>query len=186
MTRLEARTLALRAAAKVAFSVSIVGCSAGANDVTGLTTDTPSDDTESSSYASSSSSAIKRSCRDAGPAPVCGLTAGKPFDAPALTCCTAHIKVDEPLWAEDADGGFIAPTGTTAEHTCCQALIKAVNTRWDDFSEDAGPTFAQTIDWTLIQRCCGLEGNPSGIACTPWGPPVPPEMIEFAEWLEVA
>lgn len=191
MTRLEARTLALRAAAKVAFSVSLAGCSATANDVADLTRGADDAEGEAQTALSSHTRRPVRpvatpSCHDAGPAATCGLTTGKALDESSFACCKAHIKSEVPTWAEDADGGFSRVTPSAEEKTCCTAFVAAVEKQWSNVDPDAGPGFLAEVDWSYTTRCCGVLGNPRGVACTPWGPPVPPEMIDLDAWLEVA
>jgi hypothetical protein len=59
-----------------------------------------------------------------------------------------------------------SPTDYTDE--CCQMVAKD----WDKNDPTGGMS-----NWVERGECCGLLNWQGSMACTPWGPPVPPSML---------
>ena len=147
--RSDVHTAALRAAAKVAFSVAFIsGCGSPAS---------PADATGGEN-ADGTESDIKSGKKKAGTDT--GCESEKDASAPKLTC-------DQVVSAAFPTEGRYPGTkqAVSAEvESCCEQLLTdshgaLANHRWD---------------------CCANlpadAGQGAGIACTPWGPPVPPSM----------
>ena len=143
--RSDVHSTALRAAAKVAFSVAFIsGCSSA-----GDTTDDGSGKNADGTPASTSESDIKRGCHSE-----------KDAAAPKLTC---DQIVNAAFPTEGNYPGAKAAVSMEVQTCCDELLTKSqgalTHHRWD---------------------CCANlpadAGQGAGIACTPWGPPVPPAM----------
>lgn len=148
---------ALRAAARVAFSVAFVsGCSAAGN---------VADDDETGDDYESSESAVnakpKPRTKSVGKKPCPSKDAGKPSCESVL----ASTFGDAGGWGSDV------PLSADAKACCAEVIQKSMQ----------DPTAGQSVHhWS----CCsasnwgqglGIDGG-VGWACTPWGPPVPPAM----------
>ncbi len=152
---------ALRAAAKVAFSVAFIGgCAAEATEAGGATNP---DGTPASTSAEADLSAKKTQKKKPAAA------SDVPADCHHADASVPKLSCDQLISAAfPTEGGYPGTKqDVSAEvQTCCaDALEKnhgATAHRWD---------------------CCanlppddGDGGSTIGIACTPWGPPVPPSM----------
>ena len=161
MQRQEAQRLALRAAAKVAFSMSLFGCS---SDPTGLGAEELKSET-----TGEADQALHADCGTG----TCGVQPRRTFTKEQYDCCRPRIAIsldDTPL-----------PRPTRAERVCCGALVRQLD---KTEVEPGGITYEDVYGdengWLVVNRCCDLLDNPLGPACTPWGPPVPPELEEAA------
>jgi hypothetical protein len=169
------RRLALRAAAKAALSVTVLGCG-------GITL------TESSDAIVDSSDARGEAQSDAAACNLPPLGRGGDISQSTFDCCID--KVDGMLG--DAASVPGADRYWTPAIPCCTAIITRLN---DHMSADANAA-ANDFDGQVIVACCEtlrdhgslprLEDGAFGEACTPWGPPVPPEMPGHFFDLEVA
>lgn len=86
-------------------------------------------------------------------------------DEPTFECCLGVVE------EMTGDAGFtVVDAGAVAADpsvdNCCKAIIAHVDTTTADYSK-ASPT---------LPTCCGANDYPMGTACTPWGPPMPPEL----------
>lgn len=178
----ETRRKALRAAQKLALSLTVVGCSTASHPTAmedaGDTVD------------------LGTALDDAGSTPMEILDAMMLADAGA----DATVPSDADLWADlgssnDAavDGGdavnncvggisaYLAsadPPGSAAareeDNACCttiQAFVDGDGTAWGTWPDD-----------TLRAYCCGTVFEwRSGGSCTPWGPPMPPAMPALSD-----
>ncbi len=108
-----------------------------------------------------------------GGASVCEAPEGDAsVDGAVFTCCVAFLQPYTPT-------GFqmfgAAAASDPRVHDCCQAVVLHVDQDTQDYGNlPDDERFA----------CCNLLDTPIGPACTPWGPPVPPEMPEA--WIERA
>ncbi len=154
--RSDVHAAALRAAAKLAFSVAFLGgCSAETID---------SESTEQGEDAIRSARGETNPSADA-PAPSKKACGDKPSCEATLTAAFA-----DPAWAEYVPWmGQKLPTEVSDEaKACCKAELSHPRP-WD-----------ARFRW----QCCGVLQNGDdvgdipaiGMACTPWGPPVPPRM----------
>jgi hypothetical protein len=80
-------------------------------------------------------------------------------------CCLGEVE------AITGDAGFIVVdanevTSDPSLDNCCKAIIAHVDNATEDYS-------AATY---VLPTCCSALAGPIGPACTPWGPPTPPEM----------
>lgn len=152
------RSLALRAAAKAALSLSLAGCGG---------TLTHGQDPEMGS-----------SDMDSGPAnhavvaigmPCTGLdgSADASVSAATLACCNAFLAPS----ADAAFGALAVDAGEPGVIGCCSAIVAYV-----DHSRSVD---AWASEEAVLPGCCQhVDPRPIGPACTPWGPPVPPAMPE--------
>jgi hypothetical protein len=78
-----------------------------------------------------------------------------PSTAPSLADCQAHVQ-----------SVFVAKTTPQSELTkeCCQKVAESIG-------------FEGTSTWKERSQCCSVLDWNSSIACTPWGPPMPPAML---------
>ena len=168
---------ALRAAAKLAFSATIIGCGGGtavepANEPS---TDekTPVATTESTDDALR----VRHPRRDAGVkldtgvegdtghAPTCGYY-------PSQACLCKQVVADAfpdggtppPRWSPDP-----APNMPPEVTSCCTLLAHEADVRAQSHDPNGW-------DWAERDTCCGVIGWNAAATCTPWGPPVPPAM----------
>jgi hypothetical protein len=179
------RHAALAAAAKVALSMSALGCAsstvieaaagtgstghggATGGAMTGTTTST------ASGGATTTASSAGGAGGTGGSSTVCGAP---PPDADAsvgsavMECCVAFL---EP-YAPEAGGSFDPSAANDPRVAdCCQAIVAHVDQNYQD---------AVKVPYQEMGACCTLLKYPLGLACTPWGPPVPPAMP--AAWIE--
>jgi hypothetical protein len=145
--RSDVHSAALRAAAKVAFSVAfLAGCSSAesteATDENGNNAD--------GTQAASTESDIK-----SGKTPACHHDSG----APKLTCDQIVAA------AFPTEGNYPGKKQAVSleVQNCCEELL----------SKNHGLTAHR---WDCCANLPADAGNGVGIACTPWGPPVPPAM----------
>lgn len=145
---------ALRAAAKVAFSVAFVG---GCSAATTLADDETGETTESAYNAKKPSKTVKPPC------PTKTKDAGKP----SCDAILASAFGDAGAWPTGDE-----PVSPEVKSCCAEAITKSL--AQDPISGRAD------YHW----QCCGatnwgadidVDGG-IGMACTPWGPPVPPAM----------
>lgn len=161
---MDARTFesALSAAARVAFSVALVsGCSS--SEQSSSANDDDLLDNAASPLAADPRARIHRaiSCTDAGKPP-----------PPAFTCSARAIQ--DIFMTNDAGEPVVDPAKVTPELiACCDATLTDAE------------AFDHTVDWEAVYTCCWRVPDTSSTwpypnthqrACTPWGPPVPPQM----------
>lgn len=148
--RSDVHAAALKAAAKVAFSVAFLGgCSAA-----GVHEESSQDPTEGTSE--DALTRAKKPAAEAG----CHEDAALPLTCEQVVAAAFPVKDEYP--------GKKAPVSKAVAACCVEVLTKSQET------------------WKLEERwnCCGALGAPGvgqpnqavGMACTPWGPPVPPAM----------
>jgi hypothetical protein len=170
---LHVKKLALRSAAKVAFGTMMVGCGGTmAVSDAGEPQDASNPKNDASSIDSSTDgnaadvAQIEDATGDGALActPPVEVDGGDP-GAEVFACCLGVVE------AITGDAGFIVAdagevTGDPSVDNCCKAIIAHVDNDTPDYSaaEQALPT------------CCNALASPMGPACTPWGPPMPPEM----------
>ncbi len=158
------RRRALLAAAKVALSLTVLGCSSGSED------STAEDDT--------SAEALRH--KDAGCSahhtPACDVPeigADASVSKSGIACCKSLIQ------SEMVDAGFgMGQLPASAKKdpdvlSCCSAVKAQGIGQFQSLYETA-------------MACCQLTGDFSNPACTPWGPPMPPAMREGFALPEVA
>lgn len=145
--RADVHSKALRAAAKVAFSVVFLGgCSSAARE--------GGDALDSEGNAESYEADLKSGCHEDASAPT------KDAAAPKLSCEQVVAT------AFPTEGNYPgAKKAVSAEvQTCCVELL--------DKSQGA----LAAHRWDCCANLPADAGQEVGIACTPWGPPVPPRM----------
>ena len=150
--RSDVHSLALRAAAKMAFSVAFVGgCSSSAPGV-------PADD-----YPGGEGPATAESGYTHGGKP-CTKDASAP-PRPALDC-DALVNAAFPDAGAWPDG---KPLVSKEVASCCEKII---------LGQEGDGGRAHPHRWTCCAALDWGQGSSQelGTACTPWGPPVPPAM----------
>ncbi len=187
------RREALKAAAKVAMSLSAVAACGG----TTLTNTGSAPDDSTRDEAASSSDELRRADSGATTATDAGTRPGKKKDAAAptypvdaavavLDAVACNTKLDKV--SPDASLGAQLPTNAGLSE-CCLVIVKNYNDQVTNFDGGAWP--AEGHRW----GCCDLltttmpmpTPHPDYVvqACTPWGPPMPPsfpfEMLVLAE-----
>ncbi len=160
----DVRIAALRAASKLALGVTFLGCSSTGD----IEAEQPDDQTADDAYDLKGAKKQKPKADASAPAPCNDAGA----DAAAPSCSTLLASTfAAPAWADFHDYRWEkkpVPAYSAQVKTCCeQGLGVGDNANWD-FSHR----------W----ECCNLLGGGTStgegapIACTPWGPPVPPSM----------
>jgi hypothetical protein len=171
--RSDVHSAALRAAAKVAFSVAFIGgCSAPASDLADddLTNGTSGDGVEPGTSESEISSKKK-------PA--------KKTTQLSTAPCDKHKDAGPPLSCEQVVNAAFPVEGnypgekqsvSVQVQTCCAELLAA------------DESWMAPHRWDCCANLPADAGQNISIACTPWGPPVPPSMKSrrVAAMLEVA
>ena len=175
LTHEEAHRRALQAAAKVALTMSaasVFGACGGS-----MASETPhsaQDDAGTDTSAAVATAEVDATPDTSKPVPdaivdatTCGPIATDAATEAQTECCAAKVRdTFSPTWTEPS-------TGTPEAHPelveCCDAIVRAY-----DGVHDYGLTFQQA------RACCYVLPAPwyshGGAACTPWGPPMPPEM----------
>jgi hypothetical protein len=167
------RRLALRNAAKVAFGTFVVGCggsiAVGQDDAAAPDANKPKND---------ASSVIDAVVPPQDAALAC--TGSTDVDASDVTsetfaCCVAEVKTatgDASPWGDPNGPDASAVQGNAAALNCCDVIVARIDNEPDGGSISGDYTAAgDALNW-----CCIALNYPSGVACTPWGPPTPPSM----------
>lgn len=169
----EIQRRALRAAAKVALTLSTASVFGACGSQTTATPVPPKDDAGDVDASTDTVVVDTYKVPDAViDATACGPITPDAATTTQLECCAAKVKATfdsdagEPFDAGgDADGGSPDPT----MQACCGEIIKVY-----DATHDLGLSFQQA------RACCymlpGVWYEHAGYACTPWGPPMPPAM----------
>jgi len=163
------RRRALRHAAKVAFGSLVISCG-GMQDVN--TPDAEADvktkpDSQAGQDAQPEGSTDAMTVGDGSLA----CTGPVDVDAGGITeetfqCCLGVIEqITSDSGFPVVDAGEV--TGDPSIDNCCKAVIARVDQSSADY------TAAEPV----IPTCCNALGYPQGVACTPWGPPMPPSMV---------
>lgn len=156
---------ALRAAAKLAFSVGVVSaCGQVAQEAPRDGADLASDEAPETDRAAETvrepkvDAAAEQPLVDASVDAVADVQAAPDATLDVESCLT---RVQDAL---DADAAIRADADVLA---CCSLLAQKNDERWQNSEADL---------WTAEQRshcCSALDWNGS-MSCTPWGPPAPP------------
>jgi hypothetical protein len=147
---------ALRAASKVAFATSLVGCG-------GVVAIEPSNEKQDPDTKDEPSQ-LKVSMPD--PRETCAAPAGgwQTYDPATFECCI--VAVEEQL--TEGSLAFADPVTEEIDGCCTQIVTPNYDALW------SGQPLAVDAPDDVIAGCCDLKhGNAS---CTPWGPPAPPAM----------
>lgn len=161
----ETRKLALRQAAKMVLGAAFVGCG-GAIAAEAVPDGAPAP--RGGGY-----DAAVAVPKDAGLA--CNLTpeGDSGITESSVACCFALTESATP----DAGGFDFDPAPWAANPSlsgCCNALYEKGHQNLAAFAYGKEPHWR----YDTCDICAKVVGNPS--ACTPWGPPVPPAMLEVA------
>jgi hypothetical protein len=191
----------LRASAKVALGLTAVGCGgvvgAAADSGAASTADAsvPRDAStlrEASPLPEAAASVDAAGGVDAtacnAPPPSSLLPEGTNPDAAAgidpatFDCCVASL---EALVPADAGDIFEFPDAASPDPqlaACCAVVVVRLDRDYT-VAENGDPDAAeatlqqdQTTAAPVRWACCNVANHPDGPTCTPWGPPVPPEM----------
>ena len=149
------RIHALRAAAKVALSASILGCGGG------TTAEPPP--TQGPEEAGATAQQV---------CPGASVDRDASVSAETFACCDSYLS------SQRIDGSSFPRFDTTApaSKACCTALIGYLN------HDDSGAATAQVSQGVVVQCCRSEIPFPGLPACDAWGPPVPPAMIVLADF----
>ncbi len=160
---------ALRAAAKVALTMSTAAVFSGCQRETGGDPVVAKADPATKGAAAPSPSTA--------PSPVtiektsCLTGDGKNPTATEVDCCTAKVKKAFP------DGSTAAQPNEDAKKQFEPSLVACCAMVIDGFME---PSHSMGLTFGQARACCGTQGVPwwqaQGMACTPWGPPMPIEI----------
>ncbi|MFI5299381.1 MAG: hypothetical protein ACHREM_14905 [Polyangiales bacterium] len=149
---LSVRRRALDAAAKVTITASMLGCGGMVATTEGAA---PSDQDATSSTTTTVDQVSVTCGADAAPSYV-------PTYERTIACC-------EGLATETDAGGWQLPDAATGDPqvlACCTAFLQHL---------DQVPTDSAKFQ-PVRGVCCSATHDYSNVACTPWGPPMPPEM----------
>ena len=178
---------ALRATAKVALTLTVMGCgaqvlveeeteadssaSSGPNTTVGVVSTSGSGAGGTSQTSQTSQTSSSTTTGEGGEPPTAACTPAPPgelveVDGATFGCCVAFLEgVGESDWASPSEQHF----------GCCNEVVGQI---------DLDPALAATIDPSLVApvfpstggtSCCDILGNPCTLpcGCTVWGPPVP-------------
>ena len=174
------RRAALRATAKVALAMTVMGClgevrvdSAGAQAGEGGDQPATPDPLEPGAGGTGGATAT--------PDPE-ALACEAPYpdeavilDSDQLGCCEDLLGPLLPAVGEQWDA-WNEVSGELEVQGCCRVAVAHF---------DADPV-ASEVPWETLGPCCDAIGFPSGPACTPWGPAVPPAVLGELPMLGVA
>jgi hypothetical protein len=179
MNRLVFRA-ALRASAKVALGAAFAGC----GGMVGSTAERAAPEASASADAALvdvSARAEAGACNPPSPSSVLpeGLhaDAAASIDESTFACCVGLLEAVPPN-----DGGFAFPdaaVGNPEVQACCATVIARLDydMRETITQPDASTTEQQDERTAAPVRWACCQVTPSeGPTCTPWGPPMPPEM----------
>ena len=162
---LHVKKLALRSAAKVAFGSIAFGCGGSMMEQSDASSDATADRFEASALDAPHpiDSATTDDAALACTPPV-EVDGGDPGEE-VFQCCLGEVET------LTGDAGFVVVdageiTSDPSLENCCNAIIAHVDNATDDYSAAS----------VVLPTCCNAIGGPIGPACTPWGPPMPPEM----------
>jgi hypothetical protein len=177
------RRKALRHAAKVAFGSLIAGCGGGLQDAAPDAhpkNDVQVSDVQNLDAQNDAADASDDVIVDVVKPPWDGSLActgpitdfDASVDEPTFQCCLGVVE------QVTGDSGFTvvdagAISGDPSVANCCDAIIAHVDQMSSDYGA-ASPT---------LPSCCNYAQHPTGVACTPWGPPMPPAVPY--EWLAI-
>lgn len=157
---------ALRAATKVAFATSLVGC----GSVVSIEPTEKKADTDTGGAPAWPHISMPDAPQEVCEAPAEGW---QTYDEATFDCCVATIEdrlTEGPL-------AFGVPVTEEVDGCCTQIVAPNYEALW------SGQPLAVDAPDDVIVGCCNLKhGDPS---CTPWGPPAPPAMdpAEGTPWL---
>lgn len=162
----DAQTRALRAAARLTFTLSAAAACGGGGEATYSTVQAPS-----GGAVAVAPQAPAEQTAYAVPAIQAADPVTSPASDDAFARCVAH---EEQVFG----AGAAASDPTTG--ACCSAIIDRI---------DHHPASSDASQWSadyakassVLSQCCGVAHYPHGVACTPWGPPPPPAMAARAE-----
>ncbi len=184
------RFFSLRAAAKVALTMSTASVFAGCGGSVGADTPAKGDDTGSGSGADTAT-------KDTGTTVVpdtfvvadaivdatsCGTVDPDAATAPQVTCCAAQVNANYP----ETDGAVPPPepdpdAGVSPGLVdCCAAVLGVWSMSSDPDAADTGTELG--LSRMQVFDCCGIVPNSYErfpAACMAWGPPMPVEMNEL-------
>jgi hypothetical protein len=158
----ETRRAALSVAAKVALSMTLLGCEHAATPGHAEVADPGGGAGDHGSGAvDHGGGAAKKadpSCKTPPP--------NTAVDPAVFTCCIDYLAP----YAPDGGHELTAPASKLPEvKACCAAVIDAVTQHTENYSR---------VPPGEKNGCCTLLDHPPTLLCTPWGPPVPPAMPE--------
>lgn len=180
----QVRSAALRAAAKVAFSMMAVACggvieSSEAPDASsGAVPSDPGGTTPGAPNTNGHVSPPRRDTPASTPLPrltlpamaqTCDITGPEPVNEANELCCEDVIATEI-----SPDGLIIASELSSDAIACCKVVVP-----FYDEASTTGTTLSEghALTWSQRYGCCSaLDPMPIGPTCTPWGPPLPPTM----------
>jgi hypothetical protein len=168
----EIQRRALRAAAKVALAMStasVFGACGGAVQSTEEPKGDPTPDHGGTVQSGGESIVVEHPVtQQVVESTSCDVTPGAATPS-QLACCSAEVRASFPAdWSEPVDGKVVGASADLV--ACCAEVVKD----YDGSTHDLGLTFQQA------RACCyvlpGVWYEHGGLACTPWGPPMPRPM----------
>jgi hypothetical protein len=170
---------ALRASAKVALGAAVAGC----GGMVGSTAEHAAPEASATVDAAAADAAQTQARTCEPPSPSSVLPEGLHADAAAgigestFACCVSMLEAVPPN-----DGGLAFPdaaVGNPEVQACCATVIARLDydMRATSDQPDASATEQQDEQTATPVRWACCQVTPSeGPTCTPWGPPMPPEM----------
>lgn len=181
---------ALRAAAKITFGTSLLGCGVSI-DVDELDSDEPEEtrpideEQEEADGIEMTDDALQRTVLGTPDpvVPVCEGPIAEPedwavFDEQTFACCTESLSASLPESFEKSGFGF--DPAPEIGNCCTQIVSENYEAIWN------GQALPHPAPQDVITACCITRHGNS--ACTPWGPPVPPTMDpgDYVPWMFMA
>jgi hypothetical protein len=147
---------ALRAAAKVAFSVAFIG---GCAAQTAEGEDPATTDGAGAATSAEADLSAKKAKKNSGKATAAPGCHHADASVPKLSC----DQVVNAAFPTEGDYPGVKQSVAAEVQACCVELL-------------GGPTGLATHRWDCCANLPADAGQEINIACTPWGPPVPPVM----------
>lgn len=147
-----ARDFALRAAAKVAMSMSAIGCGGMVEAV--HPDPVPEEDTNPRDAA--------EAAVDVAPEVIAVTSCSDTTGRSGFSCCIAEIES-----AVSAEAGVKGDA-------CCPAIVDFLESERD--TPSYGDDYGEASKNSALQYCCSELKAWTKSSCTPWGPPAPPGM----------
>jgi hypothetical protein len=150
-----ARDFALRAAAKVAMSMSAIGC--GGMVEAARPDPVPEEDTSPRADVASTDVAV-----DVAPEIVVATSCSDTTGRSGFACCIAEVE-----------SAIAADAGVKGD-ACCPAIVDFLES--ENGTPSWGDDYGEASKNSALQFCCSELKAWTKSSCTPWGPPAPPAM----------
>jgi hypothetical protein len=169
---------ALRAAAKVAITTSVVSCGGNVAAITAPRNDAGGSDVPDAARSVDpvSLADTRSSCNPPAAASLLpeALHADAGVSEEVFACCASELGTLLDA-AAPPNVEAEAAAGDPEAVNCCAAVVFRLDTDYRSIGANTltgDEALVGSVRWT----CCAFADHPEGPTCTPWGPPMPPAM----------